>query len=376
MSRTSFLAGVPAKISALLVLTTLMWATGFPSLIPFARAAAITSFSDTITNSDLGVATDHYFRFTTTASLDADDTIEIDFDPTGALFTIAGLVAADFTNESGIDIVAACGGGGDEATVSATADKITLTVCTGDAVTAGAITFKINNTRITSPGVASSYVIRLVTTNDGSAIRDRGDTRIAILDNVVVTASVDTIFTFTVSSVAENLAVNGDATNTATTTTATSIPFGTLLPGVPKVAAQTLSVATNARNGFTVTVVEDQNLTSQTGADIDLFIDGATTSVPVAWQSPASTLDSENTYGHIGVTTEDATLSDGDSFGVALYAGNIDAPREVFYHTGPADGTTANKGRTRVAYKVEIGSLQEAGNDYTNTLTYVATPIF
>lgn len=43
---------------------------------------------------------------------------------------------------------------------------------------------------------------------------------------------------------------------------------------------------------------------------------------------------------------------------------------------GPADGSTAHQGRTRVGYKIQIGSLQEAGTDYTNTLTYVATPTF
>jgi hypothetical protein len=125
-----------------------------------------------------------------------------------------------------------------------------------------------------------------------------------------------------------------------------------------------------------VTVFQDQNLTSATGADIDQFIDGAGTATPAAWQAPANTLGSENTYGHFGITSEDSSLTAGDEFGSALYAGNISTARQVFYHNGPADGSTAHQGRTRIGYKIQIGSLQEAGTDYSNTLTYVATPTF
>jgi hypothetical protein len=136
-----------------------------------------------------------------------------------------------------------------------------------------------------------------------------------------------------------------------------------------------LNVVTNAAFGYSVTVVEDQNLTSSTGADIDVFKDGAS-STPTAWTSPTNTLGNENTYGHLGVTSDDSVLSGGDEFGTQLFSGEFGSPRQVMYHNAPADGVTAGVGSTTVAYKVEIGSLQEAGADYTNTLTYVATPIF
>jgi hypothetical protein len=93
-------------------------------------------------------------------------------------------------------------------------------------------------------------------------------------------------------------------------------------------------------------------------------------------------LDQQWTYGHLGITTDDADLGTIDTvtavndFTGRKYAGNIDQPRLVFAHLGPADGVTQNKGKARVGYQIEIGDLQEAGNDYTNTLTYVATPTF
>jgi hypothetical protein len=215
-----------------------------------------------------------------------------------------------------------------------------------------------------------SYTISL---NGTSA--DDADLRIALIDAVTVTASVDTSLTFTVAGVASGQAVNGDAVTTSAGATATALPFGTLAPGTAKTLAQTLSVTTNATNGFAVTVIQNQNLVSASGADIDTFKDGASTATPTAWTTPLGTLDTEATYGHYGITSEDADLNT-DEFGTALYAGNLSTPRTVFSHTGPADGSTANKGQTRVAVKVQVTALQEAATDYNNRLIYVATPTF
>lgn len=290
---------------------------------------------------------------------------------------VNNLASTDVTGESGLDVVAACGGGSNELTMATTSSTITLTVCAGDTISAGAKTLTFDNLRITNPGVADSYIMRVRTTNDGSTTRDTADTRVVILDDVLVTASVDTIFEFTVSSVAQNQTINGDTgTTTANASSPTALAFGTLVPGEDRLLAHALAVETNADEGFTVTVVQDQVLTSATGATIDNFIDGANTATPAAWQSPAGTLGNTNTYGHFGITTEDSSLSDGDSFGTALYAGDVNTPREVFYHDSVADASTAHIGTTRVGYKIEIDSLQEAGSDYTMTLTYVATPIF
>lgn len=364
-------------IALVLGIALFLWATGAPSWLPFAQAAALTTISDTLTDSDLSATSDHAWAFTTTNALDQNDTIVFTLDPTTTLFVVNNLGSADVTGESGLDVVASCGGGSNELTMATTTSTVTLTVCAGDTVAAGAKTLTFDNAKITNPGVANSYVMRVRTTNDGSTTRDQADTRVVILDDVLVTASVDTIFNFTVAGVAANTTINGDgSTTTAVTSTATAIPFGTLQPGEDKLIAQQLTVETNAAAGFTVTVVQDQELTSATGAVIDNFIDGADTATPVAWQAPGGTLGNLNEYGHFGITSEDATLSGGDEFGSALYAGNINTPREVFYHTSVADASTANIGLTRVGYKVEIDSLQEAGTDYTMTLTYVATPRF
>jgi hypothetical protein len=48
---------------------------------------------------------------------------------------------------------------------------------------------------------------------------------------------------------------------------------------------------------------------------------------------------------------------------------------EVMYNGSPSDGSTQNVGLAKVAYRVQISALQEAG-DYTNTLTYTVTPTY
>jgi hypothetical protein len=89
-------------------------------------------------------------------------------------------------------------------------------------------------------------------------------------------------------------------------------------------------------------------------------------------------MDQEMTYGHLGLTTSDDTMSGGDP---DLFAGSkftgFDGvtPVAVLYHNGPSDGGTDGKGYADVAYEVQISAMQEAG-DYSNTLTYICTPQF
>ncbi len=367
--------------AAVLIISLLVWALGLPTWIKYAHAANVTSYKDTLTDSDLSVLSKHSLSFTLANTVTSSSTIKITFDSATSLFTpgFSSATTTDIT-VTGMTLVTSCGVGSDEVTVTGTGNTgsnegYTFTVCSTDTVTTGAKTITIGavTNLVTNPGVSASYVIRL-----GGTMTDSGDTRVAIIDDVTVTASVDTTLTFTISGVASGQANANDPGVTSITTTATTIPWGTLGIGTASsTARQDLAVTTNATNGFTVTVWQDQNLTSSTGADIDIFKDG-TNGSPAAWTAPAGTLDSEATYGHEGITSEDATLSGGDTFGTALYdaVGSSTSRLPVFYHTGPADGTTADKGATKIGFKIQINALQEAGTDYTQALTYIATPTF
>ncbi len=155
------------------------------------------------------------------------------------------------------------------------------------------------------------------------------------------------------------------------------LPFGTLAAGTSRVIAQDLAVTTNASNGYTVTVVETQDLQSSTGATIDGFVNGSDTNTPTAWQGPSAVLADNDTYGHWGITSSDAAVSARTAqFAADQWVAPSTTPIAVMGHTGPADGSTPGTGTARIGYQAQISALQEAGDDYTTTLRYIATPTF
>ncbi len=378
-------------VAGVTVLALLSWTLGLPAWIHNANAATVGEFSDTLSDSDLGVDAVHTIQFELENDITASETLTVTFDPLTQAFDLTGIVNGDIAISavSGgtitqVAAVGACGGGGDEiymSDIDTTDDYIELTTCAGSTITAGTVVQIVvgSGNFINNPTTAGSYVIRL-----GGTMEDTGDTRIAIIDDVTVTASVDTIFTFSVNGVDADVQVNDDSTLTSGTSTATTVPFGTIAPGVAKLMAQELRVDTNALNGFSVTVFADQVLTAGNGATIDEFIDGSGIASSTLWQGPAGTLGVTDTYGHWGLTSDDNAVSSSTNAGLwgigeTAYVGNfIGNPVEVFYHGFPVEYSQGGMGvgSTTVAYKVEISNLQEAAQDYTATLTYIATPVF
>jgi hypothetical protein len=314
------------------------------------------------------VAGDHTIVFTTPTGVPNGGSFTIDF----SAFTGTSSIAVgdiDVATTSDFTLAADCTGSEEvSASFGATDEILTFTFCSGDGGSIpanGTTTIQIGqnasggSNQLVNP-TTGSYTIDL-TTSSG----DSGTTRVAIVDTVTVTASVDTVFNFTVSGVASGQTVNG--TTTGTTTTATEIGFGILNANEVRTGAQDLQVETNAKNGFTVTVVSDGQLDSTTGADIDSFSNGGDQAVPIAWAVPTATIGSENTYGHWGVTSDDT-----DIFAATeTYKAVLTTPVSVFDYTGPTTATT-----TRVGYTVQVSALQEAADDYQAVLTYIATPVF
>lgn len=279
------------RVVAMLVATAVL--AGSVGVFNNAQAANLAVISNTLSDSDVSALSNHTIQFTIPTSspgVIAGGTIVVNF-PAGFVMGSVVFGDVDFAiNGSEQTLAAAASGATWGAVVSG--QNLTLTSATG-VVTAGqvvrvrvgtnAVTGVTGTNRVTNPGSVNSYEF-LVTA--GAA--DSGRTRVAILDNVDVTAIVNTSFVFTVAGLATTTTVNTSVTTGSTT--ATAIPFGVLTAGVPKIMAQRLNVTTNARNGFVVTVEQDQNLLSSTGADIDGFIDGAYTNTPTAWAAPTNNI--------------------------------------------------------------------------------------
>lgn len=353
-------------VATLVACSVVLWSVG---VYTTAQAANLVSVSNTVTNSDPGATAAHSIAFTipTGSSLADTDTITIDFSD-GPFTGVNTLLTGDISVEVNTTPDA-------HANFAAGATSISF-----DGITASAgqeVIVAIADGKVTNPVSIQSYEIVVDT---GATTTDTGKTRVAIVDNVLVTAIVNTSFDFTISGVATSTTING--TSTTGETSSTLINFGELVAGEIKTLGQRLNVTTNARNGFVVTVQSDGDLASANGAIIDNFDEGSDVSdTGTVWNSPVPNVLQENTWGHWGLTSSDSDLNSlggfySGEFGANNYIAASTTPREVFHHDGPSDGLTANIGSTTVAYQVEITALQEAADDYNTTLTYIATPTF
>lgn len=380
MYSRSLTYSVLQAIAVTVSLATILWSLGVPSL-RFAEAANVTSFSNTLTDSAPSASSSHSIEFVTPSGLTAGDIITLSFP--NEFGNIGSLDEGDLDLEvNGVDEDLGAAAAGTTWGVNAAGQDIDITSDTA-AIGAGAtVTIEIGtnasfgatgDTEITNPATSTSYEIELVFGTDN----DTGTTIVAIVDQVTVTAAVDTSFTFQVDGVNSGEAVNGSDTTAATTTSAL-VPFGSFAGAEDKAAAQNLTVSTNAASGFVVTVETDQQLTAASGAVIDGYVDGSFTTTPTVWTQPSGTIGQENTYGHWGLSSTDDTLTAGLS---DLYSGGDNfvsastSPVEVFRNDGPSAGSSDGIGTATVIYKLETTDLQEAG-EYTATLTYVATPVF
>lgn len=359
--------GISQRVVATLVACAVVLSTIFVQAT--AQAANLVEVSNTLSDSDPSASSAHLFSFEIPAgsSLGAGQTVTITFPTTPDSFGgVNGVVSGDLTVEVEGNPVAIDGFVAGASTISFN----NVTAAAGEVVTVA-----IADGNITNPATVGSYEFVISTPSD------TGKTRVAIIDNVLVTAIVNTTFDFTITGLATSTGING--TSTTGSTSATLIDFGVLTANQIKSLGQRLNVQTNARNGFVVTVEADGDLQSSNGAVIDTFVEGSNVAVPgTAWVAPTPVVTDETTWGHWGLTTNDADLGSlgqfygGVNFGANEFIGVATVPRPVFHHDGPADNTTANIGEASVLYQVQITALQEAADDYNTTLTYIATPTF
>jgi len=250
-------------------------------------------------------------------------------------------------------------------------------------------------------GVANIYGIGVKTwsaTNGsvgaGSLLSD-GNMKVAPVEGVLVTASVDETLSFAVSGLAAGTYCG---VASAITTTATSVPWGTLNSTYSvgsNNAAQLLTVSTNASSGYTVYAEEND----QMGKEGNVCT-GLTASVEPYTFSGGSCIRDFNLVGaasHIASGDWTATPGTNYGFGYSLesiqgsvrftfgggavwnakhfadqeggndkYAVNAD----LMYSTSPVDTDSA-----RVCYRIHIPGTQPAGY-YYNKLKYTAVPKF
>ncbi len=347
---------------------TLVALYGFLPPLPKANAVdSIKDASDTISDSDLGETATHVLDFTTGTTTPTNGYIDVVFHNDFGDVATGSIACPDFTNWA-----------------SSSPNTETARCTAQNNRTAG--TYQITVSGMVNPNADGNYDVYIYNYDDTSTLKERVHLKVYIIEDVLMTAKVDATLNFQISGVASGAkSVNGVLCDE--TTTATATPFGTLQVNATTTVCQKLNVTTNADDGFTVTVEQDQELTSDGASNINSFNnsqDGTGTTTAEGWAPPSNILDYYNTYGHMGLTSDDQDLSSYgtgyndfyNSGGAPHFAGlNSTDPMPIMHHTGPSDGSTQNKGEAFVAYSAQIASLQEAG-DYENTLTYICTPTF
>lgn len=364
-----------------------------------ASAATVTTFSDTLSDSRPSEPSNHTINWDVVdaGGIVAGDTFDLNF---ADGFNSTGIIEDDIDIEKDtVDKTTAADCTGSEdfgVTINTTTDVISFTACTElvTITTGSVITVKVG-TNATGSGTgvnqidnstAASYTISLE--NPGGQYTDTGEVQVAVISGVTTTATVSASISLAVNIVALGADIDdtGDETEvTDIASTATTIPFGTMVINTFKSIAQDLVVSTNAGEGYTTTIrsisgtAYDGVLTS-TGGNIDGFIavdDLATNLNPEQWAAGtnpdgvAANVDS----GWYGYTTNDSSLGVGTPNRFTSPSELVWAPMgatayEVAYSSAPVDAQT-----TRVGHRLEVNSFQPQGA-YTGIIEYICTAIF
>ena len=257
----------------------------------------------------------------------------------------------------------------------------------------------INPTKSAVAGTADIWKVNIDTQDGASAAIDTVRVSLGTIESVQIAATVDPSLTFTIAGVSNGSAVNTantsgclqtETTNTGETPTATTVNLGVLAntPAVNttkigNIAAQLLTVTTNAVNGYSLVATSSGPLRNlATGYDISSSTTPtAFPSTPAQWfglhacgldTNPASTFWN-STGGNTNCNSVIDTGTNPCKYGWPTQT----SPITIAYRTtGPVGNLlVTGSGLTSVAYAAGIDARVQAGT-YQTVVTYIATPSF
>jgi len=331
------------------VAPTKTWATG-----------NLTALSIQPSNSTPSATAVTYTVGFTLASTTTLECIQVQF----ATTTGMGTAATGMTTASGFTLT---GGGLTQANwTNYTGTNGTLEIYATSAqtptATAATITWTgVTNTSITNPTNVYAQITTYTTeTSTGATCSTAVDQSIVMAQlftsGVSASVTVPSSLSFTVANYGS--AVNGSGDTGFVTTTATTIPFGSVSGGTTGVGSQTLTVGTNAKSGYTLYAADTQQLKDTPG---DILADtSGTNAAPAAFSGSTTT-------SAFGYTTDGA--------GESQFTSNTWA-KLTTTNLGVATRATAQASdATHVEYKVEPSNTQAPGT-YTTTVYYTAVPSY
>jgi len=241
-------------------------------------------------------------------------------------------------------------------------------------------------------GTADVYTIDVDTKDSADQIIDSVDIKVAPVEAVLVSATVEETLSFAVSASASASTACGITSDV--TTTVTSIPWGALSTADSfSEAIQSLTVATNADGGYTLKIEENDQMGKDgvtcTGASADEASNCIKDTVcgGTACTESAARDWTGATYNGLGFSLADLTGSDavfdydGKAAETTCTTGTFCARQiadqeatetkaSIMSASGPS-----NNSRVNICYRISISSTQPAGY-YYNKVKYTATAIF
>lgn len=250
----------------------------------------------------------------------------------------------------------------------------------------------INPTKSATAGTADVWKVNIVTRNASDVALDDATVSIGTIDSVQVRATVDPTLTFTIAGVANGSAVNtgnttgctaNETTNTGIAATATLINLG-VVSNTPtaidtklgNIAAQLITVSTNAGGGYTLTATSAGQLRNYSNG---FAFDSDTT--PAAFPNGlhyfglnACGLDvNTGTWGNANCESEITGSSNACNYGWPTQTTAVTLASDS---TGPVgNAVVAGNGLTTVRYAAGTDATVPAG-EYQTAVTYVATATF
>jgi len=232
---------------------------------------------------------------------------------------------------------------------------------------------------------ADTYTFQAKNYDVTDTVIDSSNGKIAVIESVRVTATVDPTISFTIAGVASGANPCGtggtnqtDVDTTTGTNAPLAVPFGTLSLNTFKDAAHLLTVSTNATNGYIVTAQENDQL-GKDGGTTPFIPDGdgdngtGSETVTDTWD----TATSNPGFGYTLKSVSGATVpftSTGATFNMRRFPSVAD-PDSPLVATIMSNATTADSHTANVCYRISVDATQAAG-DYQNQITYTATASF
>jgi hypothetical protein len=232
------------------------------------------------------------------------------------------------------------------------------------------------NHTIANEGNADVYSFYIRHLDSSSAVidADTAQGRIAVVESVRVTATVDPTLTFTIDATGVGVGATPCGLSAfgspAGNTTGTAVAFGSINLVAANDLGQRLSCVTNADSGYVVTVYEDgpmKNIADGTTLpDTNCDGGGCTIISPNAW-----TTFNNSGWGYTVQNLNVGTTIFSYEMGYKPFGNGVANAQQIMKNTS----TPTTTERAYVCYRVAASTTQKSGN-YENKLVYTATATF